>query len=90
MTSTAFSAMSFLRISSSDPPASAGGVGHDEAGTAFVVERGVERLDPDVVGVVGLGQPKREALVALELGLVDLVDVERRISHHVVELAGRL
>ena len=35
-----------------------GGVRHDEAGAARVVERGVEVLNPEVVRVVGRGRPK--------------------------------
>ena len=38
-----------------------GGVGHDEPGAALVVQRGVEELNPEVVGVVGARQAEREA-----------------------------
>ena len=38
-----------------------------------VVERGVEELDPEVVAVVGLREPEREARVVVELRLVDAV-----------------
>ena len=63
----------------------ASGVGHDEAGPALGVERRVELLDPQVVRVVGLGHAEGEPLVAGELVLLDLVDVERRVGHDVVE-----
>ena len=38
-----------------------GGVGHDEAGSALFIERGVEELNPEVIGVVGARQAEREA-----------------------------
>ena len=34
----------------------AGGVRHDEAGAAFFVQRGVEKLNPEIVRVVGARQ----------------------------------
>src|SRR3546814_11667440 len=68
------------------------GVGHHEAGAALGIERGVEQLDPQVVGVVAARQAEREAAALahhdLEPFLVQLVDVERRIGQHEVELAG--
>ena len=47
-------------------------------------------MNPDVVAVVGLGHPEQEPPVAFQLRLVDLVDVERRIRHDVVELTHGL
>ena len=79
--------MSCRRISRLGVAGVAGRVGHDESGSAAVVERRVELLDPQVVGVVGLGEAEREPLVAGELVLVDLVDVERRVGHDEVERA---
>ncbi len=67
-----------------------GGIGHDEAGAARLVQSRPEHLDPEVIGVVGLRQAEGEAVLALAdrvLLLVDAVDVERRIGHDEVELA---
>ena len=61
------------------------GVGHDRSGAAFGRESGLELLDPDEVAVVGLVQTEGETLVACELLILDLVDVERRIGHDEVE-----
>src|SRR5262249_55957682 len=66
-----------------------GGVGHDEASAATRAERAVEDLDPQIVAVVDLGHAEREARgVVLDTLLIDLVDVEGRIGHDEVELAG--
>ena len=69
-----------------------GGVGHDEAGAALVVQRGVEELNPEVIGVVGARQAEGEAAAGadhvLQPLLVHGVDVERRIGEDEVELAG--
>ena len=69
-----------------------GGVGHDEAGAALFVQRGVEELNPEVVGVVGARQAEGKAAAradrVLEPLLVHGVDVERRIGEDEVELAG--
>jgi len=47
----------------------------------------VKKLNPEVVGDVGVGQAQPEARVVLDFFLVDARDVERRIGHHEVELA---
>lgn len=65
----------------------AGGVGHHKAGPAALVEGAVENLDPEVVGVVGAGQPEGETGVVLEAVFVHVVDVEGGIGHHEVEPA---
>ena len=58
----------------------------------FGVQRGVEELDPEVVGVVGARQAEGEAAAGadhvLEPLLVHRVDVEGRIGEDEVELAG--
>ena len=69
-----------------------GGVGHDEAGAAFFVKRGVEKLNPEIVSVVGARQAEGIAAVlaygVFEPVFVDGVDVERRIGEDEVEVAG--
>jgi hypothetical protein len=49
-----------------------------------LVQRGREELDPDVVAVVR-SREIREPRVALELGLVDPIDVKRWIRHDEVK-----
>ena len=66
------------------------GVGHDESSPAGVVECGVEDLDPEVVAVVGFRKSEWETRIVLELDLIDLVDIERRVGHDEVELADRV
>ena len=69
-----------------------GGVGHDESGAARFIQRGVEELNPEVVGVVGARQAEGEAAAradgVLQPLLVHGVDVERRIGEDEVEAAG--
>ena len=65
-------------------------VRHDEPGASVLGEGRVEGLNPEVVAVVGVRDAEREALVPSELVLVDTVDVERRVRHHVVKAADRL
>ena len=60
-------------------------VGHDEPGSALGRERGVELLNPQVVRIVRFRDAERKPLVASELLLANLIDVERRIGHHEVE-----
>ena len=67
-----------------------GGVGHDEASPAGVVERRREDLDPQVVAVVDRRDPVGVALVVFDPVLVDGVDVERRIGDHEVEPTHRI
>src|SRR5258708_37122313 len=82
--------MSFLRISSSEPPASAAEFAITKPARPLPFRAELNAWDPDVVGVVGLGQPEREAAVSFEFGFVDLVHVERRIGPHIIEMAHRL
>ena len=35
-----------------------GGIGHDESGAAFFIQCGIEKLNPEIVGVVGARKPK--------------------------------
>lgn len=63
---------------------------HDESGPALRGKCRVELLNPKVVAVVSLGEAEREPPVAGELFLLDLVYVERRVGHHVVERADRM
>lgn len=67
------------------------GVGHDETRAAPFVQRRVEELYPEIVGVVRPGQPEWIA-PALAHGVLDSllvygVDVERWIGEHKVEAA---
>ena len=68
-----------------------GGVGHDEAGPALFIERGVEQLNPEVIGVVGARQAEGEAASrsdhVFQSFLVHGVDVERRVGEDEVEAA---
>ena len=92
ITSTARASMSFCRNLLLGGAGVGGGVGHDEAGAALGVQRRVEELNPEVVGVVGARQAEGEAAAradhVLEPLLVHRVDVERRIGEDEVELAG--
>ena len=69
-----------------------GRVGHHEASAACCIQRGIEKLDPQVVGVVGTGKAEgkstTDAYHVLEPLFVHRVDVERRIGEDEVELAG--
>ena len=69
-----------------------GGVGHDESGPPVGVQRGVEELNPEIVGVVGARQAKGVAAACadgvLQPFLVHGVDVERRIGEDEVETSG--
>ncbi len=72
-----------------------GGVGHDEASAAPGIERRIEELNPEVVGVVGAWQTEGKAAThsdhVLEPLFVDSVDVEGGIGQHEVELTcGRV
>ena len=75
-------------------PGVGGGVGHDEAGAAFRIQRGVEELNPEVVRVVGARQAEGVAVARADLGgeafLVHGIDVERRIGENEVELSCAL
>ena len=69
---------------------------HNKTGSAGGVQVRVEILNPQIVGVAdrfGLAadarQIKRQASGRFALGRVDVVDVERRIGHHVVALATK-
>ena len=68
-----------------------GGVRHDESGTAFGIQRGVEELDPEVVCIVGAREAEGVAASGAdgvgEAFLVDGVDVEGRIRKDEVELS---
>ena len=67
----------------------AGAVGHHEASAPRFVQRGIEQLNPQVVSVIDRGHAKREArCVVLDPLLVDLIDIERRIGHHEIELTA--
>ena len=69
-----------------------GRVGHDEAGAAFVVQRRVEELNPEIVRVVGPREAEGIATILadriFETVFVDCVHVERRIGEDEVEAAG--
>ena len=69
-----------------------GGVGHNEAGAALGVERGIEELYPEIVSVVGARQAERKAAArsngVLDPFLVDGVDVEGRVGEDKIEVAS--
>ena len=66
--------------------------GHDEAGAALFIERGMEELNPEVIGVVGARQAEGEAATrpdhVFQPLLVHGVDVERRVGENEVKGAG--
>ena len=84
--------MSCFRSSCSEARASAGRVSHDEAGAAFVVQGGVEELNPEIVRVVRPRETKRIAAVfadrIFEAVFVNGVHIERRIGEDEVEVTG--
>ena len=84
--------MSWRRISCSAERASEAEFGHDEAGAALFIQRGVEELNPEVIGVVGARQAEGEAATrsdhVFQPFLVHGVDVERRVGEDEVEAAG--
>jgi hypothetical protein len=69
-----------------------GGIGHDETGAAFFVERRVEELDPEIIAVVRARQAEGIAAVladrVFEAIFIDGVNVKRRIGEDEVEVAG--
>ena len=69
-----------------------GGIGHDKAGAAFRIQRGIEKLNPQIIRVVGARQAERKAAARadgiFQPLLVHGIDVERRIGEHEVEFAG--
>ena len=71
-----------------------GGVSHDEAGTAFFVERRIEKLNPEIIPVVRAWQAEGIAAVladgVFEPILVHRVDIERRIGEDEVEVTGAI
>lgn len=60
---------------------------HNETGSARFIQRTVEQLNPQVVGVIGSRHSEWKSWVVLDLFLVHLVHIERRIRHHEVEHA---
>jgi hypothetical protein len=70
-------------------PGVGGGVGHDEAGPSFLIQRGVEELNPEVVRVVGARQAEAVAAHGADFGgeafLVHGIDVEGRIGENEAE-----
>jgi hypothetical protein len=68
--------------------------GHDEAGAAGGIEVAPEVGNPEVVSVgdllvlVDAGEAEGEARVLLDLGGIDLVDVEGRVGHDEVAPAA--
>ena len=68
-----------------------GGVGHDETGAAFFVERGIEKLNPEIVALSVRGDRRDSGGSCrriFEPILIDGVDVERRIREDEVEVSG--
>lgn len=67
-----------------------GGVRHNETGTACVIQRGIEILNPEVVRIVRARQAEGVTATGADLGaeafLVHLADVEGRIRTDEVEL----
>jgi len=65
------------------------GVGHDKPGAAFVVQRRVEELNPEIVGVVGARQAERITAVfadrVFEPVFIDSVYIEGRIRQNEIE-----
>jgi hypothetical protein len=70
------------------------GVCHDESGAALVTERGIEKLNPEVIPVIGARQTKRKAAARadgiFQPLLVHSIDVERRIGENKIKFAGGL
>ena len=71
-------------------PGISGRVGHHEPCPAFLVQRVIEDLDPEVVCVISRGDSKREPLVILHPLLIHPGDIEGGIGHHKIELPERL
>ena len=61
---------------------------HDETGPAVLAQGAVKNLYPEVIGVIHLGQAKRESRIVLEPVFIHPVNIERRIGKEKVELAG--
>ena len=66
------------------------GVCHDESGAAFFIQRGIKKLNPEVIGVVGARQAKRKPAICANLIFQPLfihgVDVERRIGEDEIKV----
>ena len=71
-----------------------GGVGHDETGAAFVVQRGVEKLNPEIVRIVRARETEGIAAIfadgIFEAIFVYGVHIERWIGEDEVEATGAL
>ena len=66
-------------------PGVTGAVGHHKPGAPLGCQRCVKLLNPQIVRIVGLGDAKGEPLVAGQLLLTDLVDIEGGIGHHKIK-----
>ena len=76
------------------------GIGHDQPGPAFWLERRGKKVDPEVIGIgdgdrafvfgFGLVSGNAECVktpVGFHFGKVDVIHIERRIGKHVIEFS---